>query len=191
MASPASRPSDPGGLSPSLNRAILRFGNVVRGVGVRHGLTEAELDELLQEVRIRLWRSLGEGEKIEGANTSYVYRTAMSAAIDMIRRRRTVRKVEIGETETEGDWMERKSGGLRADHHVRREELAQQIERALNSLGEARRAVVQMHLGGYQRTEIADLLGWTEAKTRNLLYRGLADLRAALEAQGIAPGHVA
>ena len=33
--------------------------------------------------------------------------------------------------------------------------------------------------------EIADLMGWTEAKTRNLLYRGLADLRERLAAEGV------
>jgi DNA-directed RNA polymerase specialized sigma24 family protein len=38
---------------------------------------------------------------------------------------------------------------------------------------------------GHSREEIADLLGWTEAKTRNLLYRGLADVRARLLAEGV------
>jgi RNA polymerase sigma-70 factor (ECF subfamily) len=42
-----------------------------------------------------------------------------------------------------------------------------------------------MHLAGYAREEIAQLLGWSEAKTRNLLYRGLADLRERLTARGI------
>jgi RNA polymerase sigma-70 factor (ECF subfamily) len=37
-----------------------------------------------------------------------------------------------------------------------------------------------MHMAGYHRNEIAELLGWTEAKTRNLLYRGLSDLKAKL-----------
>jgi RNA polymerase sigma-70 factor (ECF subfamily) len=45
-----------------------------------------------------------------------------------------------------------------------------------------------MHLAGYERHEIAELLGWTEAKTRNLLYRGLADLRQVLDSWGIGPG---
>jgi RNA polymerase sigma-70 factor (ECF subfamily) len=54
-------------------------------------------------------------------------------------------------------------------------------------LAESRRAVVRMHLAGYERHEIGDLLGWTEAKTRNLLYRGLADLREILESWGIGP----
>ena len=35
------------------------------------------------------------------------------------------------------------------------------------------------------REEIARLLGWSEPKTRNLLYRGMDDLRARLTARGI------
>jgi hypothetical protein len=30
-------------------------------------------------------------------------------------------------------------------------------------------------------------MGWTEAKARNLLYRGLADLRHRLEDAGVSP----
>jgi len=45
-----------------------------------------------------------------------------------------------------------------------------------------------MHLAGYEREEIAALLGWTEAKTRNLLYRGLAELREVLTGRGIHTG---
>ena len=40
--------------------------------------------------------------------------------------------------------------------------------------------------------EIASLMGWTEPKTRNLLYRGLSDVRAELTAMGYGPrGEVA
>ena len=45
-----------------------------------------------------------------------------------------------------------------------------------------------MHLVGYIRKEIARLMGWTEAKTRNLLYRGLGDLRQELKGRGVSPG---
>ena len=37
-----------------------------------------------------------------------------------------------------------------------------------------------MYLAGYPREEIAQLMGSTQGKTRNLLYRGLADVRARL-----------
>jgi len=62
------------------------------------------------------------------------------------------------------------------------------VHRALALLAEPRRAVVRMHLAGYERSEIAELLGWSEPKTRNLLYRGLADLRRILASWGIGPG---
>jgi RNA polymerase sigma-70 factor (ECF subfamily) len=42
-----------------------------------------------------------------------------------------------------------------------------------------------MYLAGYSRMEIADLMEWSEAKTRNLLYRGLDDLKTALSQTGI------
>jgi DNA-directed RNA polymerase specialized sigma24 family protein len=44
---------------------------------------------------------------------------------------------------------------------------------------------VRMHLMGHSREEIARVLGWSEAKTRNLLYRGLADVRERLLAEGV------
>jgi RNA polymerase sigma-70 factor (ECF subfamily) len=61
------------------------------------------------------------------------------------------------------------------------------VGHAVDGLIPARRSVVKMYLAGYGREEIADLLGWTEPKTRNLLYRGLADLREALTEMGIGP----
>jgi DNA-directed RNA polymerase specialized sigma24 family protein len=44
-----------------------------------------------------------------------------------------------------------------------------------------------MHLAGYDRREIARVLHCTEGKVRNLLSRGLADLRELLVEQGIGP----
>ena len=75
----------------------------------------------------------------------------------------------------------------RADRALNESEVADQVAKAIDELVESRRAVVRMHLAGYERAEIASLLGWTEAKTRNLLYRGLDDLRAILTARGITP----
>ncbi len=67
-------------------------------------------------------------------------------------------------------------------------ELAEQVARAIDTIPASRRAVVRMYLAGYPREEIASLMGWTEGKTRNLLYRGLADLRERLTEQGIVWG---
>jgi hypothetical protein len=37
--------------------------------------------------------------------------------------------------------------------------------------------------------EIAGLMNWSASRTRNLVYRGLADLRTALAARGIGYRH--
>src|SRR4051812_15267357 len=75
--------------SARLEELVGRFAEVVRRVGRRHRLSDADVEDLLQEVRIRLWRANAEeSERIEQVSASYVYRTAMSAAIDLLRRRR-------------------------------------------------------------------------------------------------------
>jgi DNA-directed RNA polymerase specialized sigma24 family protein len=74
------------------------------------------------------------------------------------------------------------------DHDASMKELGEQVEAALQSIAPSRRPVVRMYLAGYGTTEIGELLGWTEAKARNLVYRGLADLRSRLRAMGIEGG---
>ena len=137
----------------------------------------------MQDVRIRLWKALGTGERIGTVNTSYVYQAAMSAVCDLIRRRRGDRKEPMDETA--------ESPGVQSlpapDVGYERRELAQQISEALDQLTSAQRPVVRMYLAGCPQGEIQALLGWTEGKTRNILYRGLTQLRLALSRRGIGP----
>lgn len=177
---PTSRNDD--ALSAALEGVVSRFARMVRSVGARHGLSEADLDDVLQEVRIRLWRSCPTSEQVEGLGASYVYRTAATAALDLLRRRRA-RGGNL--TDSVDDHAERLIANAGAAEELDARDLERQVLTALDTLPLSRRMVVRMYLSGYEREEIAELLGWTEAKTRNLLYRGLADLRASLTAVGI------
>ena len=172
-------------LSLALEAAVSRFGSMVRQVGRRYRLDESGLDEVMQEVRIRLWRARGTSEQVDQTNTSYVYRTASSAALDIIRRRRARQADRHDAIEDEGTVTVLTAP--QPDPHATLEgsELAQRVARAIDEIPASRRPPVRMHLAGYPREEIAKLMGWTEAKTRNLLYRGLADLRERLTAEGI------
>jgi RNA polymerase sigma factor (sigma-70 family) len=172
-------------LSLALEAAVARFGNMVRQVGRRYRLDESGLDEVMQEVRIRLWRARGTSEQVGETNTSYVYRTASSAALDVLRRRRA-RQAERHDR-IDGDDAVATLTASNPDPHAALEgsELADRVARAIDEIPASRRPAVRMHLAGYPRQEIATLMGWTEAKTRNLLYRGLADLRERLTAEGI------
>jgi RNA polymerase sigma-70 factor (ECF subfamily) len=167
-------------LSPALETALTRFGGLIRRSAGRHGLAGADVDELEQEVRIRLWKALRTGEKIRSAPASYVQRTAASAAIDLLRRRRARREEPLpedpGRAPTLAPTVEVRLESVR---------LRTAIADALGRMLDSRQAVVRMHLAGYPQEEIAELLGWSEAKTRNLLYRGMADLRTRLAELGI------
>ncbi len=170
--------------SSELEAAVGRFAGLVRRVGLKHRLSEADLEDVLQEVRIRLWRARShpQSERTEQVSASYVYRVAVSAAVDLLRRRRArgaEQTVALDETEEPV-----------ADHSdparsVEESELSAQLARAIEAITPSRRPVVRMYLAGYSGEEVAQVMGWSEAKTRNLLYRGLADLRERLTEMGI------
>lgn len=173
----------PDRLSSALEALVARFATMVRSVGARHRLSESDLDEVLQEVRIRIWRADPSGEQIERLGASYVYRTATSAALDLLRRRRAHAADRTESVDDRPDALPDSARGPLGD--VETSELSARILAAVDTLALPRRATVRMYLNGYEREEIAELLGWSEAKTRNLLYRGLADLRRRLTELGI------
>lgn len=169
-------------VSLALEAVIARFTTMVRAVGRQHRLSEADLDEVMQEVRIRLWRAHGESEPISTISTSYVYKTASTAALDLLRRRNARR---ASDTIAIDDDVDIATTAATPDQELAASDLATEVARALETIPASRRPVVRMHLTGYAREEIAALMGWTEAKTRNLLYRGLADLRERLMQRGV------
>ena len=145
------------------------------------------LDELEQEIRIRLWQALERETEIRGAASS-LERVAMTAAIDAVRRVRA-RREEPLEMPVDGEDEPRVTLPDPSISPERRAELAEtgrRIELALAVLSEDRRIAVEMYLQGFEIDEIARTLDWTRGRARNLVYRGLADLRAELRTQGIA-----
>ena len=171
-------------VSSAIETLISRFRTMVRSVGARRGLVEADLDEVLQDVRIRLWQAGERGKSLEELGSSYLYHLATTAALDLLRRRRARR---ADDTEDIRERTDLTTNNASPHDAMEARELASQIEAAVETLSIDRRVAVRMHLSGYDREDIARMLGWTEARTRNLLYRGLDDLRRRLTDMGIAP----
>lgn len=178
---PSSRPT----LSTALERTVERFAGMILAVGRRHGLGEADVDEVMQEVRIRLWRNRGDTDVLEGLGASYVHRTASSAAVDVLRRRRA-RRTGIDATDPISPELTRGHGDPAEE--VEQRELGRRVFAAVERITPSRRPVVRMHLLGYGRREIADLLGITEGAVRNLMSRGMGELRELLAKEGMGPG---
>jgi RNA polymerase sigma factor (sigma-70 family) len=179
MDSDVVSPAEP--FSLAIEAAVERWGGLIRRAALRHGLAGADIEEVVQDIRIRLWRALQRpSEKNPADSASYVYRAAMSAALDLLRRRRSGPLGKPVALEVVSETLQAR-GSEPAD-----DEAAQvaALGRALDGLLTERRIAVRLHLEGKSRGEMAALTGWSEAKTRNLLYRGLADLKGILSGGG-------
>ncbi len=177
-------PESPTPPDQALEAVVARCAAQVRRLAGRYGLAD-RVEEVFQEVRIRLWRSAAGQGNLADAPASYVYRTALSAAVDLLRRRRAKRETPVDLDRPSGEAVLGEAPA--ADAPLAQRELGEAIELAIDALAPDRATAVRLYLSGYAREEIADLLGWSEPRTRHLLYRGLADLREQLTARGIGP----
>jgi len=172
---PCEEPDESGqfGFTLPIEQLIGRWRRLLSGLAQRHGLDAVELDEVEQDVRIRLWRH-ADRERDGGTAPSYVYGAVMSAVTDLLRTRRvhSGRRVSLDDV----------SSVLPAapDSPAEAAVMAA-LEQALRQLEQSRRVVVRLHLDGKDGYAIAAILGWSDAKVRNLLYRGLEDLRTILK----------
>jgi RNA polymerase sigma-70 factor (ECF subfamily) len=137
---------------------------------------------------VRLWKALESEREIENL-TSYLYKIAATATIDAVRHAlsRNEEQLQLVGSDNEGG----KVIALTAEPSkspeslAEKRELMRKIENAMARLPDNRRRAVGLHLQGLSSREIADVLSWSEPKARNLLYRGLRNLRALLRAEGV------
>jgi len=133
-------------------------------------------DDVAQEVRIKIWKLL-EGEKSIINHASYIKKIVDSSVIDQIRRLR--REEAILRQEREKHVAERED--MYKPETLRNITLREVVGRAADALIDSRRNVVKLYLLNMSLEEIARFYGWSRHKTRNLLYRGLSDLKKSLK----------
>jgi RNA polymerase sigma-70 factor (ECF subfamily) len=145
----------------------------------------AQADDIVQNVMAQLLRTLRQGEGERSFSAMYVEKAAYGATVDEMRR--LYRRRECSAV-PESHLKDRASPTPGPEQCALSREIAREVEQCLRHLSNARRLAVVLHLRGCTVPEAACLLCWSEKKTENLVYRGLADLRAALRAHGLAVG---
>lgn len=155
-----------------------QFANFIRFHIQKFDVQKFGLDpeDLSQDVRIRIWK-LMKSEKIVTNYASYIKKVVNSAVIDRLRRWRR----------EEGVVQEEKSRQI-AEYELvyhpegeKLESLKELVAEAVEDLIETRRQVVKLYLLNMSVEEISAYLKFSQDKTRNLLYRGLADLKRLLK----------
>ena len=161
------------------------FGRVLKAYGsfmsievrkfdlAKHGL---DPEDLLQDVRVRIWQIIRDRRKIFSL-PAYIKKIISSAVIDQLRKRqrddgllKREEQIKISEQKDLYSW----------ETH-RKKAMEEAVGRAVERLISSRRQVVKLYLVGLTISEISSYLNWTPDKTRNLLYRGLADLKETIK----------
>lgn len=139
----------------------------------RYGL---DIDDLVQEIKIKIWNILKSEKKITNLS-SYIRKIIDSTVIDHIRKIK--RENNLFSIESENKASELKNKHI--DNPIQENELKKLIGHAVESLIETRKRAVKLFLLDMSIDEIAEYYNWSRDKTRNLLYRGLADLKSRVK----------
>jgi len=104
-----------------------------------------------------------------------------SSVIDQLRKLKRERGIFTYEKHK---WVSEQKSNYITDvsHDINAKEI---VGKAVDSLLESRRKVVKLFLLHMTIEEISTYLKWSNHKTRNLLYRGLSDIKNRLKEKGI------
>ncbi|GEM_PF-222447 len=172
------------------NALLSEYGRVLRAAIARtcSRATDLDLEAIEQEARLRLWRAI-ESEREIKEPASYLYKVAVSAALDALRYERRRQRAPLLESESTPKNIEQRlkveDQSPQPDIELSRRQILDSVLTVVMHLPENRRRAVSLHLRGFTLQETGRLLGWSEAKVRNLVYRGMEQLRERLRDLGI------
>ena len=160
-------------------RSILeRFSGLIRVHIIKFNPQRFGLDpdDISQEIRIKIWRLLHHEKNIRNY-PSYIKKIVNSSVIDVLRKWKRDEGIMLQE-------KQKKVSEIKRDYPASlslEENLRDTVAQAVDSLIESRRKVVRLYLLDMTIEEISAFYNWSTNKTRNLLYRGLADLKSILK----------
>jgi RNA polymerase sigma-70 factor (ECF subfamily) len=160
-------------------RSILdRFSGLIRVHIIKFNPQRFGLDpdDISQEIRIKIWRLLHDEKNIKNY-ASYIKKIVNSSVIDVLRKWKRDEGIMLLE-------KQKKVSEIKRDYPASlslEENLRDTVSQAVDSLIESRRKVVRLYLLDMTIEEISAFYNWSTNKTRNLLYRGLADLKSILK----------
>jgi len=142
-------------------------------------MTQEEKEDIDLEVKLKLWKKLAAGKKIDNLR-SYLWRVVYTTALDVLGERMPYLSLEKLTETTEQEALS-SQGIIAPDSTIKEKESKVLLGKAVDSLPERRKTVLQLHFAGMGLKQIAVFLHWRENQVRHLLYRGLNDLREKIK----------
>jgi len=175
QTAPAPREDD-AGLRAEISRAV-------RSLCPRWLASRA--DDLVQDAFLKIFELRRRSEQERELSSFYLKRVVYSALVDEIRR--LERRRESSLEAEDGEELPLASPSPGPERAQAGKEIGVGIRDCLATLLRPRKLAVTLYLQDVSVVEAARLLGWDLKHTRNLVYRGLGDLRQCLKAKGLHP----
>lgn len=167
-------------MSAALDRLIRDYGGLIRSRlrAMDRALTEADLDDLEQEVHIRLWQQLQRESKLHSP-ASLIKQLVLSVAVDAARRVQA--RGGKGSHEALEEWQLSGADDDELVEHAYFRARLQSVEAVLKEFDEDGARAIRLYCAGFTTEEAGRLMDCSEAKARNLTYRGLKVLKDKLQ----------
>lgn len=147
----------------------------------KHGL---DPDDIAQDIKFKIWKLI-QRDKLVQIYPSYIRKIVDTSVIDQLRKLR--REQGYVHCEKRRCVAEKELSYSRELSRLR--DLEDHVGNAVETLPDSRRQVVKLYLMNLSIQEIAAYLNWSIDKTRNLLYRGMSDLKKILRELDIDHDH--
>jgi RNA polymerase sigma factor (sigma-70 family) len=157
---------------------ILHYTCLMRAHIHKHQLGRfgVDVEDVLQEARIKLWKLVRNEKKVLNY-ASYIRKIVDTSVIDFFRKFKREEGVYLHEKARN---IAENITGYDKDFLYAEMDLKDIVGKAVNGLIPSRRQVVRLYLLNMSIDEISLYFKWSPSKTRNLLYRGLKDLKNIL-----------
>lgn len=164
----------------ALAEAYRRHGGAVHALARRLLGSDAQAEDITQEVFVRLWEQPERFDHARGSLRSFLLSVAHNRAVDYLRAAtaRTSREQRSSaEVATAGYDIERHAWDLHVSDQVRRA--------VLELTDDQRRAIELAYFAGHTYRQVAAMLDEPEGTIKARIRSGLINLRRALEREGI------
>jgi DNA-directed RNA polymerase specialized sigma24 family protein len=161
---------------------VRQYSRLIRAaIGRTGGKEVADLgSEIEQRVLTDLWRQVA-GEQVIHHPSSYIYRAAVRETVRVLRREKR-HEIKTAAAAVEGVLSR---SGVGPERAMQSKQVGKAVDDVLSELTEDRARAVRAHLAGFKVKEIMDMYQWSYQRARNLVARGMSDLRRGLRRRGI------
>lgn len=159
-----------------------RYGVHIYRLGLRLLGASGPAEELVQETFVRLWRSAGRFDPVEGTARAWVFLLARRTAVDLQRRAAARPPSALADADERADAPGDPAWEDAADRAL----VGIEVRDALEGLSPKHREVLELSYDeGLSQSQIADRLGVPLGTVKTRTYHGLRALRDELDRRGL------